>query len=393
MRIKKLIIDKADRLYQIPPEVRAHLSDERRNALLRRQDLIDLASLTWPAHLDSAWAPSPANIRPASAELIENLKEELLSWLAANQQVRLASTKEIFIGGRISSLLYNLALAYIDTGDVAFVPDLGVPQYRRVVVACGGEAVGYGISHKHNWTPRFDRIAGGLGRVARVLFLNSPHNPTGTELSDSELADLVRQAAKENILIINDAAYQAIPTRRPVSLLSVEGGRKVGVEVYSFSYQFGLPWLPFGFVAGNHEVIAGLKTAATLNPAYIPEYYVDLAFRAIRKYPSEGLRAVRSLCTKTAAEADKLLEMLSLENVGTSTIPFLWARVQRRRNAGVLARLLYRRYRLLIAPGNSFGENGQGFLRFSLTAGPKAYEEACARIRSHPGLMRAKGTE
>jgi LL-diaminopimelate aminotransferase len=388
MRIKKLIIDKADRLYQMPPELHSLMAEER-SSLLRKLDVIDLASFAWPPQLDPELAPSLESIRPASKERLENLKEELVSWLAANQQVRLSGTKDLFIGGRISSLMLSLALAYIDTGDVAFVPDLGVPLYRRVVLACGGEAVGYSVSQKHNWTPKFDRINGGLGRVARVLFLNSPHNPTGTELAESDLTGLVKTAGRENILIVNDAAYQTISARKPVSLLSIEGGKKVGVEVYSFSYQFGLPWLPFGFVAGNPEVINGLKAAAALTPAYIPDYYVDLAIRAIRQYPAEGLKSARALFNQTSAEAQNFLELLSLDTAGAATIPFVWTRIQQRRNSTTLARLLYRRYRIRISPGNSFGENGQGFLRFSLTPGPKAYAEACARIKSRPKLLSA----
>ncbi len=53
---------------------------------------------------------------------------------------------------------------------------------------------------KNNWRPDFERINTRMGRVARLLFLNSPHNPTGAELSEKELANLVWLAGKENTL-------------------------------------------------------------------------------------------------------------------------------------------------------------------------------------------------
>ncbi len=379
MPIKRLIIDKADRLYQLPPELLAVVAADERRPMLRRLDAIDLASFTWPPQIEPDYLPNPEGIRPASTERLNNLKEELIAWLAAQHQVRL-TTRELFIGGRVSSLMFGLALAYVETGDVAFVPDLGLPLYRKVVIAAGGEPVGYSVSAKNNWSPKFDRLNTGLGRVARLLFLNTPHNPTGAELSEKELADLVWKVGRENILVVNDAAYQSISGRKPASLLAVEGGKRVGVEVHSFSYQFGLPWLPFGFVAGNREIITGLKTAAALTPAYIPDYYIDLALPAIRQYPGQALRNTRSLINQTAAEAENLFRLLSLENAGAGTVPFAWARIERRRNASTMARLLHRRFRVLVVPGNGFGENGQGYLRFSLTTGPKAYVEAYTRL-------------
>ena len=155
-------------------------------------------------------------------------------------------------------------MAFIDHGDITFVPGLGLPTYRRVVAACGGEPVAYSVMSKDNWKPNFERVGTRLGRVARVMFVNTPHNPTGAELDEKEMADLVWLASKENIMIINDAAYQNISERKSTSLLSITGGRKVGVEVGSFAYHFGLPSMPLSFVVGNPEIISGLKLSSRL---------------------------------------------------------------------------------------------------------------------------------
>ena len=57
---------------------------------------------------------------------LSGLKEELAAWFTRTHQVNLKSDKEIFIGGGISAMVHQLALAYIDAGDVAFVPGLGI---------------------------------------------------------------------------------------------------------------------------------------------------------------------------------------------------------------------------------------------------------------------------
>jgi aminotransferase len=385
--IKKIVVDKADRLYQMPLDITA-LIPTRQGKLIRRADAIDLASFRWPLAFNNDYAIEPSGLNPASRERINNLKEELAGWFLEKHQVKLNPEKEIYVGGSISSLAFSLALANLDNGDLAFVPDLGMPLYRKVVVACGGEAVGYSISPKNRWLPDFERINTRMGRVARLLFLNSPHNPTGAELSEKELANLIWLASKENTLIANDAAYQSIPSRLPLSMLSVEGAKRVGIELYSFSYTFGLPSLPFGFAVGNRDAVSGLEAAAGLMRPSIPDYFVELALRNIRQYPSESLKYVRTRLQQTSAEAASLISLLSLDVSGYATVPYLWARIERRRSAATLARLLYRRTRVATIPGTIFGENGQGFLRFSLTTEPGAYEEAAARVKRRASLVR-----
>jgi len=379
--IRKVIIDKANRLYQMPPDIAEFVSSRRKKAAAGRDGLIDLAAFCWPVTFDADYCPDGDALLPASNEKVNQLKEELAAWLSRTHQIRVVPGKELFIGGGISSLAFMLCLAYIDAGDVAFVPGLGIPVYRSVVTACNGEPIPYTVSVKNNWVPRFDRLNTGLGRVARLLFVNSPHNPTGSELTEKEMAELAWLAGRQNILLVNDAAYRAIPARSPVSMLDITGCKKVGVELASFSYQFGLPRLPFGYAVGNREAIRGLKKASRLLHPYLPTFFINLAIDAIRGHPLDGLTSVRERIDRAAAEAGQLLDLLGLERSGQSTVPFIWARIDKRTPSTNLAKTLLRRYKLLAAPGLSFGENGEGFLRFCLLAGPKAFAEAVRRVK------------
>lgn len=385
MIVKKVVIDKANRLYQFPPDILSFVRSDKRPSLIKKRELVDLAGFEWPVPMSDQLSRGSA---PASGEKIRELQNELAGWFEAVHSVRLNPNREIFIGGSISDIMLGLATAFIDSGDIAFVPQLGIPLYRRVTAACDAEPVSYKISARDDWTPDFKRINTRLGKVARVLFLNSPHNPTGAELSEKEMAELIWLASRENIIIVNDAAYQAVSGRKPVSLMAVKGGKKVGVEVGSFAYQFGLPAYPFGFAVGSREIINGLQLASSLRRAYLPEGLVDVAMAAIRQYPGEGLKQARRHFNDSSAAANKLLELLELEKSGLDTVPFLWARIEGRRRSNSAASVLYRRSRILVAPGTGFGESGEGYLRFSLTASADSYQSAVGRVRRKLKLLK-----
>ncbi len=388
MIIKKAVIDKANRLYQLPPDIFSFAREKTRPARLKRIDLLDLARFNWPIEIEADKLPTKAQFAPAGKKKISELKEALADWLSERHSLKVNPAKEIHVGGGISSLIFATALAFVDNGDIVFVPELGLPLYKKVTTACGGEPVHYTVSQKNDWQPDFERINTRLGRVARLLFLNSPHNPTGASLSEKQFEDLVWMAARENIVVVNDAAYQSVSARPPASLLAASGGKKVGIEVYSFSYQFGLPAWPFGFAVGNRDVISGLELAANLLPSFIPDFFVDAAITAIHKFPNESLRQARDFMQRTAAEATKFLGMMSFEKSNYDTIPFLWAQITGRKHARTQASILYRRSRILSAPGTAFGDSGEGFLRFSLTASPDDYKTAHDRAKKKLNLLK-----
>jgi aspartate/methionine/tyrosine aminotransferase len=386
VRIRKVVIEKADRLYQLPPDPMAYLQSERRRTLPRRITTLDLATFNWPIAFDNGAVPS-AGLVPASEAELAGVKEEIAAWFQSNHGTKIDPDKEIFVGGSVSTLLYLAALAFVDSGDLVFVPSLGVPHYRRVTGAVGGEALRYEISAKNNWLPSFDRITSRAGRVARVLFLNSPHNPTGAELDTRIMSDLVWLAGKENVLLVNDASHSALSGHRTVSLMSISDGKQVGIELYSIPRTFGIPSIPLGFAIGNKDAIAGLKAAIQVVPQVIYSWMISMAREAIHSR-TDRLDPVRRQIAQSRAAIISLCETLELEPAGYQTIPFLWAKIDGRRPSSALAATLFRRSRVLVTPGSAFGDNGEGHIRFSLTAEPDVIESARQRIAKKLTLLK-----
>lgn len=386
--VKKVLIDKADRLYHIPPDIFSYIKSEDKKKLLKKTDLIDLGRFKWFGNGFESYQTDFVDLRPASREKIDELKLLLSEWFLTNHKITLNPKKEIYIGNSISKILLQTTMAFIDNNDIVFIPEIALPLYRKVVTACGGEAIGYGFSYKNSWKSSFDRINSQMGRIAKMMFINSPHNPTGSVLNAKELENLIWIAARENIVVVNDAAYQSMYQPLPPSLLSPKNSKKVALEIYSFAYSFGLPSIPFGFAVGNRELISGLDQSGDLLNNTIPQFYVDWAITAIKQFPSKELSSIMKNIADSKVEANKLLDLLDIDSVGEGNIPFLWGRINRRKSSTLMASRLFRRYRILSAPGIAFGDNGEGYIRFSLTASAAEYLEATNRIKKRRVLLK-----
>ena len=95
MARKKIVAEKANRLYQLPPELSAVLPERRRPSLIRKADVLDLATFNWPARSKESGTVDAASLAPADSESLARLREEVSNWYLARFGARLNPEKEI----------------------------------------------------------------------------------------------------------------------------------------------------------------------------------------------------------------------------------------------------------------------------------------------------------
>jgi len=390
--IKKIVLDKADRIYHFPFDVEEFFPRRAISSGESKEPVIDLGHFRWP-NKEIIESSEKVSTSAASPDDLSNLKASIADWLENEYHIEVEPKKEIYVGAGIHRIIFDFCLAFIEYGDIVLCPEPGIPFYRRFVIAAGGVPVSYSISSKTDYKPSFSRLPENLGKSAKVLILNSPHNPTGTMLDDHELADLVRTAAKQNLFIINDAAFCSIAEAKHPLLRNVPGGRKVGLEVFSFPFAFGLGYIPFGFAVGPPEVINGLEIAGKTIGAYIPKCWINPVIEAIKTYPSDGLKEIRKNIGLSRQKAELLIEKMNWKSVGGKSTPFVWAEIPERKGSSAYAAAILRRRRVLTLPGVAMGETGEGFLRLSLTATEKEYAEAMVRFSRKLQLRSKTGGE
>lgn len=377
--IKKIVLDKADRLFHFPFDLEDSLPRRTIKSKDKRLPTIDLARLRWPIK-DDFPGTAASDYRTATNEEISQLKRTVSEWLKKEVAIEVNPKREIYIGHGIHRMIFDFCHAYVEYGDIVLCPEPGIPFYRQFVISVGGVPVVYKPTRKNEYKPLFSKIPANLSSVAKVLIINNPSNPFGTMLDNVDLTELVKMASKQNLFIINDAAYYSIAEEKPVSIWSVPGGRKVGLELYSFPFTFGLPYHPFGFAIGPPEVIGGLETMGQTIGGWLPQSWVERAKNVIDNYPTSRLDALRKNIALSRLKAELMAEKLGWTIIGGKSCPFLWVRIPPRKIAASHATAIFRRHRILTMPGTAFGETGEGHLRLSLTAGSEEYDTALARI-------------
>ncbi len=384
--IKKVILEKSDKLYHFPFDIEEYLPKKTLVRNPKKLPIIDLAKFRWMPGMRIAGSEK-SGAQLARRDDIADFKIILAEWLKSELGIKVIPGKEIYVGQGIRRTVFDICLAFVDHGDTVLCPEPGISFYKKMVIAAGGVPVTYPISKNTEYKPSMKIISSNLGKTAKILFLNNPHNPTGMMLDQTDLSNMVRAASKMNIFIINDAAYSSLAEEKYVSLLSVPGGPKVALELFSLPFTFGLAYMPLCFAVGQREIIRGLEHFAKTLGTIIPLAWIEQAVDAIKKYPSKELTDTRKAIAGARHEASGLVEKYGWEIVGGKSSPFLWIKIPGRRLSGTLAQTLIRRKGILVLPGNAFGETGDGHFRLSLTASVEDYQMARQRLESGTTIL------
>ncbi|MDQ4008133.1 MAG: pyridoxal phosphate-dependent aminotransferase [Actinomycetota bacterium] len=206
-------------------------------------------------------------------------------------------------------------LALVDPGDEVVLLEPYYDSYVAAVAMAGGVRVPVTLRPPH-FRVDLDALRAAVTPRTRVLLVNSPHNPTGTVLTDAELTAIAEVAVEHNLVVVTDEVYEHLAydgAHRP--LATYPGMRDRTVTISSGGKTFSFTGWKVGWVCATPELVSTVNTAkqflsftsgAPLQPAIAhalglgDEYFTDLR---------ESLRRKRDrLC---AGLADVGLEVFS----------------------------------------------------------------------------------
>jgi len=274
----------------------------------------------------------------------------------------------------------NMAVAFVDPGDIVLVPDPGYPVYGIGTLFNGGTAYAMPLTAKNGFLPDLAAIPEEIARRAKLMWLGYPNNPTAAVADGSFFARVVEFATRHNIIVAHDNAYSEIYyDQPPPSFLATPGAQALGIEFHSLSKTYNMTGWRIGFAIGNRDLIAGLGKVKTNVDSGVFQAVQEAGIAALSG-DQTPVAALRALYRERRDLLLGALAALGLEAQPVRGTFYVWVRVPAGlTSAGLTARLL-EEIGVVVTPGSGFGAAGEGYIRFSLTVPTERLREAVERL-------------
>ena len=308
---------------------------------------------------------------------IPRLRELIAAKLRDTNGIPVTDVEDVLVTNGGIHGLYIICRSLLEPGDEVLLPDPEWPPAAGNILAAQGVAVGYRLVESEGWRPDLDEIEAKITPKTKILYLNSPNNPTGGVLTREYLERLAAIAQAHGLWVISDEAYEDVVfDGEHISIASFPGMYQRTIPLYTFSKSYAMTGLRLGYIAIRDARIRDrakkILFYTASNVASVVQYGGVGALEGpqdcIETFRTE-LRARRDLFYRGVKEAAG--EVFSGEPPAGAFYAFL--RISPGWNEGTRAtasvswrmvEYLIEKARIGSVPGVDFGPNGEGYVRF-----------------------------
>ncbi|MCQ2393412.1 MAG: pyridoxal phosphate-dependent aminotransferase [Kiritimatiellae bacterium] len=293
---------------------------------------------------------------------------------------------QILVTPGANAIIYYTIKCLVSPGEEVLIPNPGFPTYFSATAACGAKAVSIPLREKNGFALMAEDVEARITPQTKLLIINTPSNPTGAVMSEQELRAVYAVAAQHDLYVLSDEIYSRLiyaPNRHFFSVSEIDACRERTIVINGFSKAFAMTGWRLGCALGPSTVIEKMGLLNETIISCVPPFIQSAGIEAIvgdqskvremsREYHERSLRLATGLnklpgvsCT-TPAGAIYVFPNIS----GTGM------------TADAFSDFAMNEADVAVCPGTSFGEYGEGFVRFSCVNSINNIDRALANLKS-----------
>jgi succinyldiaminopimelate transaminase len=299
---------------------------------------------------------------------LRETRQAISDWFARAHGVTGLSLDEVLPVVGTKELIAQLALHLgIGPGDLVGFPEAAYPTYEVGAALAGATPVAT------------DSLTAFGPQTPKLLWLNSPSNPTGRVLPPEHLKKVVSWCRERGVLLVSDECYlDCVWEGEALSILhpSISGGSSEGLlVVHSLSKRSNLAGYRAGFVAGDAAVVAELLAVRKNLGLIVPGPIQEVMAAAYADDAHAAEQHARYAARRTRLKA--ALEAAGFTIDHSEAALYLWS-TRGEPCWDTVAWLAERG--ILVAPGDFYGAAGKQHVRIAFTATDERVDAAVARL-------------
>lgn len=313
---------------------------------------------------------------------IDEFNDAVQSYYQTKFKVELDAKQEILQVMGSQDGIVHLPYLFAGEGDIILVPDPGYTAYETSVSMAGAELYPMPLLEENDFLPDLSQIPDEIANRATVMILNFPGNPVPALATEAFFKSVIAFAKKYKILVLHDFAYCELfyDEGIPISFLSIEGAKEVGIEFNSLSKSFNMAGARIGYLVGNSEVIKRLTQFKTNIDYGVFEPIQQAAALALR-HGEAFTEASRKIYKQRRDTLVLGLDDLGWKVTSPKASMFVWAKIPEGWTSLDFTYTLMDKAGIVVTPGHAFGKYGEGYVRIALVQPVEVLIEVTRRLK------------
>lgn len=319
----------------------------------------------------------------------------LLRALAARYTARRGrsiGTDQVMCLPGTQTTLYGVLHALVTNGDEVLLGDPMYAAYEGLIQSTGATVVPVPLQPEAGFRMRAEDVEARITPASRVLFLNSPHNPTGAVLTRDDLRALCDVAARHDLWVLCDEVYEDLcfPGVTFASPLDFAEYSERVIVASSISKSHAAPGFRSGWCVGPAEFCARMLPLSETILFGSQPFIADMTAAAVSAPSPIAADMMARFQRRAALIASRLDGVAGMRVHQPQAGMFALIDVRASGLSGdAFARALLAETKVAVMPGESFGQALAGWVRVSLTQPDALIEDACDRIAAFASIRRA----
>ena len=318
------------------------------------------------------YAPNPG---------IPPLREAIASYLQRNN--RPVGTARVAVTASGVNALMLVAQALLSPGDRVVIPTPAWPNMDGIARVMGAEVTDMPLRLMNGiWRADLDELLGAITPETKLLFLNSPGNPTGWTLTAEEQRAILEKCRQTGTWILADDVYERLYFAGDAapSFLEIADEQDRVVSVNSFSKSWAMTGWRLGWIVAPPALMDAIGKLNEFNMSSAPTFIQHAGVVAL----DQGDAFIAETRARYLKARDIAHAALSAVPGITAPRPdgamYLFLKVEGCTDSLALAKSLLHSARVGIAPGAAFGAGGEGHLRLCFAQSEARIREASGRL-------------
>jgi aspartate/methionine/tyrosine aminotransferase len=323
--------------------------------------------------------------RPAGG--LQRLRELIADYQSESLERRISAEQVVMTPGA-SGAIYIVLSTFVNPGDSVMYPDPGFPNYREAIKKVGAIPVPYNIKEK---LPEFDMFSiipldlkeNIKKHKPKVAIFNSPGNPGGNVECEAMLKDAIEICDENGVNAFSDEVYDKFiygVNYTPVGTLTDKA-----IIANSFSKSLGMTGDRLGYVVvpdeKTAEIISRVENVVIACPPTPPQYGAIAAFKNQDKTNAFINDKVNEFRKRKDLMVQNLRSIKGIRCDNPDGAFYIFPNVEELgMSSQQLSDFLFKEANITAVPGDAFGENGEGHLRFAYTT--SKIEEGMERMKT-----------